>query len=57
MQDLIDSIDEYNAAVELRACPIVHDPRVAEAMETVVNRHHKKFVHQLEETGGGYDIQ
>ena len=47
MQDLIDSIDEYNAAVELRACPIVHNPEMVKIAETLVEQHLKKFENEL----------
>ena len=53
-EDLIDSIDEYNAAIHLRNNPPSADARLATAIETVVDSHHVKFVLQLEETGGGH---
>ena len=55
MEDLIDSIDEYNAAIELRNEPIMCDPGVQKAIETVVESHHLKFVLCLEDTGGGHE--
>ena len=54
-EDLIDAIDEYNAAVELRSEPICAAPQMAAAMDTVVENHHDKFVRQLEATGGGHE--
>lgn len=40
-EDLIDAIDEYNAAVELRANPIV--PNMEPVIESLVETHLKKF--------------
>ena len=54
-EDLIDSIDEYNAAIHLRTNPPSADSRLADAIETVVDKHHEKFVRHLEACGGGHD--
>ena len=46
-EDLIDAIDEYNAAVDLRNEPICAAPQMAAAMDTVVENHLKKFEREL----------
>ena len=47
MEDLIEAIDEYNAAVELRNEPIVHDPAMVRIAEVIVQDHLKKFENLL----------
>jgi hypothetical protein len=48
MNDLIDAIDEYNAAVDLRDDPIVI-PAMQPVIEVLVSSHLRKFERLLEE--------
>ena len=58
-EDLIDAIDEYNAAVDFRnePWPDSHLKDIQDAANHVVERHHQKFVRQLEATGGGHGTE
>ena len=42
-EDLVDAIDEYNAAVDIRDNPIVTVPTMKPVMEHLVEVHLKKF--------------